>query len=87
MQVSVADAEGQLSDLISRAQAGEDIVLTRHGQPSVRLVPTEPQPSENDERWRLLEALQGSIKNKPGMEGVTAANITDFLYDERGLPA
>lgn len=86
MQVSVVDAQSQLPDLVRRAEAGEEIVLTRHGQPTARLVPTEAQQI-GDERWRRLEALQGSIQHKPGMEGITAANIADFLYHERGLPA
>ncbi|MFZ5793584.1 MAG: type II toxin-antitoxin system Phd/YefM family antitoxin [Sphingomonas sp.] len=84
MQVSVADAQSQLPDFVRRAEAGEEIVLTRYGPP---IGPTEAQQVEGDERWRRLEALQGSIQHTPGMESTTAANIHDFLYDERGLTA
>ena len=31
MEVSVTDAKGQLTDLVRRAEAGEEVVLTRHG--------------------------------------------------------
>jgi prevent-host-death family protein len=37
--VDVRDAQTHLSDLISRAQRGEDIVVTRSGEPAVRLLP------------------------------------------------
>ncbi len=33
------DAKTNLSRLVARAQAGEDIVIARHGKPAVRLVP------------------------------------------------
>jgi len=36
--VSVFDAKSQLSALLARAEAGEDIVIARHGRPVVQLV-------------------------------------------------
>jgi len=41
---SVADARNRLSELIDRALKGEDIVITRHGQPVVELKPIPPPP-------------------------------------------
>jgi prevent-host-death family protein len=47
--VSLADAKARLSELIARAEAGEEIVVTRHGQPVARIVavlaPKERIPS------------------------------------------
>jgi prevent-host-death family protein len=39
--VNLYDAKAQLSRLIDRATAGEDIVIGRAGQPLVRLVPVD----------------------------------------------
>jgi prevent-host-death family protein len=39
--VNIYDAKAQLSRLIDRAAAGEDIVIGRSGKPVVRLVPVE----------------------------------------------
>ena len=39
MQISVTDAKAKLTELVRRAEAGDEIVLTRHGQPTARLVP------------------------------------------------
>jgi prevent-host-death family protein len=37
--VTVTDAKAQLTELVRRAEAGEDVVLTRHGRAVVRLSP------------------------------------------------
>jgi prevent-host-death family protein len=39
---SVTEAKNQLSRLIDRALKGEDVVITRHGQPVVELKPVSP---------------------------------------------
>ena len=38
MKISVTDAKGQLTELVRRAEAGDEVILTRHGQEAVRLV-------------------------------------------------
>ena len=35
--VSLADAKAHLSELVTQVAAGEEVVITRHGQPVVRL--------------------------------------------------
>lgn len=37
--VNLADAKAHLSELVSKAEAGEEIIITRRGQPVARLVP------------------------------------------------
>lgn len=39
MQVNVLEAKTQLSRLIERAEAGEEVVIARAGRPAVRLLP------------------------------------------------
>jgi prevent-host-death family protein len=43
--VNVYEAKTQLSRLIDRAVAGDDIVISRAGKPMVRLVPVSPRPA------------------------------------------
>ncbi|MDR1635606.1 MAG: type II toxin-antitoxin system prevent-host-death family antitoxin [Bifidobacteriaceae bacterium] len=38
-QLNIQDAKAKLSDLVARAQRGEDVVIARSGVPAVRLVP------------------------------------------------
>jgi prevent-host-death family protein len=35
IQVNIAEAKAKLSELIARAEAGEEVVIARHGKPSV----------------------------------------------------
>lgn len=37
--VSIFDAKAQFSALVARAEAGEEITISRHGRPAARLVP------------------------------------------------
>ena len=41
--VTVREAKAQLPWLISRAERGEEIVVTRFGRPAVRLLAVEPR--------------------------------------------
>jgi prevent-host-death family protein len=84
MRISVTDAKGQLTELVRRAQAGDEVVLTRHGHPAVRLVPVRSAPSQKD-RQILLEAVRKSGAEK-ATKGPVAARSQDFLYDDKGLP-
>jgi prevent-host-death family protein len=84
MRVSVTDAKGQLTDLVRRAEAGDEIILTRHGRPAVRLAPVHA-PVDRATRRKLMDAAGRSGAAK-AIEGVSAARSQDFLYDEDGLP-
>jgi prevent-host-death family protein len=82
MRVSVTDAKGQLTELVRRAEQGDEIVLTRHGHAAVRLVPVK-KPINRKARSALLEEIQASAKPSPGP---CAARCQDFLYGDDGLP-
>lgn len=84
MQISVTDAKGQLTELVRRAEAGDEIVLTRHGHPAVRLVPVKATADQVSRR-ALLEAARTSGAAKAG-PGPSAARSQDFLYGDDGIP-
>jgi prevent-host-death family protein len=42
MLVNILDAKNQLSRLIKRVQAGEEVVIANRGEPVARLVPAGP---------------------------------------------
>ena len=83
MQISVTDAKAQLTELVRRAEAGDDIVLTRHGHPAVRLVPVKKRRDRKALRALLEELRASASKATPGP---SAARSQDFLYDDDGLP-
>ena len=84
MRVSVTDAKGQLTELVRRAEAGDEVILTRHGHAAVRLVPVRPAPDRKSRR-ALLEAARASAAAKAA-DGPPAARSQDFLYGDDGLP-
>ena len=85
MQVSLSDAKARLTDLVRRAEAGEHVVLTRHGRPTVRLV-AEKRDVDPEAREAIIRRIQGEARKKV-IPGPDAARSQDFLYDENGLPA
>jgi len=85
MQLPVSEAKGQLTELVRRAEAGEEVILTRHGRAVVRLAPIGPTP-DGKFRRALLESVRASAAGK-ATAGPVAARSQDFLYDDDGLPA
>jgi prevent-host-death family protein len=55
-QVGMHEAKTQLSKLVERAEAGEDIVIARNGKPVARLVSVAPKNS--------LEAVRGALRGQ-----------------------
>ncbi|BCH10619.1 antitoxin [Mesorhizobium sp. 131-3-5] len=56
MNVSISEAKAKLSELVRRAEAGEDIALTRHGKIVARLV----SPATKG-LLRRIGAFKGSV--------------------------
>lgn len=84
MQISVSEAKGQLTDLVRRAEAGDEVILTRHGHAAVRLVPVKPVGDARS-RKALLDSVRTSAAARV-TDGPSAARSQDFLYGEDGLP-
>ncbi len=84
MRISVTDAKGLLTELVRRAEAGDEVVLTRHGRAAVRLIPVKAPP-DGQSRRALLESVRSSGSAKAAA-GPSAARSQDFLYGNDGLP-
>ena len=61
MQVNILEAKNQLSQLVKRAMAGEEVIIANRGQPVARLVPAHA-------------AVAGSERGATGLEGWLAAH-------------
>jgi prevent-host-death family protein len=84
MRISVTEAKGQLTELVRRAEAGDEVILTRHGQEAVRLVPIVPTAAP-EMRRTLLERIRAAGTAK-ARSGPNAARSQDFIYGDDGLP-
>ncbi len=58
MNVPISEAKARLTDLVRRAEAGDEVVLTRHGRPVVRLAPVAARSTTELERHTTLERLR-----------------------------
>ena len=83
MQVSINDAKSKLIDLVRRAEAGDEIILTRNGQPTVRLAPITTL-SDRAGRRKVMKAVRRAGVAKAA-KGPSAARSQDFLYGADGL--
>jgi prevent-host-death family protein len=85
MQISVTEAKGQLTELVRRAEAGDEVILTRHGHAAVRLVPVRAVPDQKSRRALLEQVRAAAVTTAAAGPG--AARSQDFLYgDDDGLP-
>lgn len=57
--VGLFEAKTHLSELIARAERGEEVIITRHNKPVAKLVPiSEVSPELYQRRLAALDALQ-----------------------------
>jgi len=75
VQLNVAEAKARLSELIERAEAGEEVVIARAGKPVVRLTPVAPA----DRKLGLFSHLG------PLPADVTDPDPLDALYAEQSI--
>lgn len=59
MNISIAEAKAKFSELVARAQSGEEIVLTRHGKAVATI---SPLPGRNAKPGSLIGAMKGRIE-------------------------
>lgn len=71
--VNLAVAKAQLSELINKVEAGEEVVITRHGRPVARVVPATPlkQPVP-------LARLAELRKQLPERKGSSAQSLREL---------
>jgi len=73
--VSLADAKARLSELVARAEAGEDICISRRGKPVARLVRVEQPKKPID-----VEALRRLVASMP-MQKQSAGEFIRWMRD------
>ena len=60
--VGAYEAKTHLSELLEKVEAGEEIVITRHGAPIAKLVPVRPA-SSRAERQDAIDRIQALGKS------------------------
>lgn len=66
--VSVYDAKTHLSRLLDAVQAGEEVVITRNGQPVARLVRVVPTPTRRFGTMPGVATVRGDFDEPLGID-------------------
>jgi antitoxin (DNA-binding transcriptional repressor) of toxin-antitoxin stability system len=77
--VSLADAKARLSALLDAVEAGEEVVITRRGQPVARIV-RERGAASGSSDW--VERLRGFHAGQPALGG-SAVELVRELRDQQ----
>ncbi|MFT3878818.1 MAG: type II toxin-antitoxin system prevent-host-death family antitoxin [Gemmatales bacterium] len=67
------DAKTRLSELLERVQNGEEITITRHGNPVARLIPVQRKTSETIRRAAVL-AMRG-VASRQSLRGLKVKDL------------
>ncbi len=90
MHISISEAQGQLLELVRRAESGEEVLLTHDGKTIAKLdAVISPAPVETKTPQERRQAIRDIVSKFRRIDdgGPDAAHSQDFLYDDRGLPA
>jgi len=81
MRVNVGQAKTDLSKLLARAEAGEDVEIARNGVPVARLVRVDPSARPGERFLAARGSLAGQIWIAEDFE-LTDAEIDEMLGDD-----
>jgi prevent-host-death family protein len=65
-QVGAFEAKNTLGALLDRVEAGEEILITRHGKPTARLTQPVSQVDRSEARAALVRLRQRARENPTG---------------------
>jgi prevent-host-death family protein len=82
MIVNVRESKARLSELVSKANAGEEIVITVRGKPSARIVPLQLEREPPDMRFWARE-LEARLRAEESTSSDSSNKIINELREER----
>lgn len=83
-EFSLADAKARLSELVHRAEAGEEITIKRHGKPVARLSPFARRDAKDIEEQKRKWAEWFAYRDAKNITLGPDLTIMDLLADTRG---
>ena len=79
-RITAREANQSFSRILSEAEAGEEIVITRRGKPGARLVPESPEASTQVD-WSQSAAVGRDRSHAPQL---TAEETTSLIHEAGG---
>jgi prevent-host-death family protein len=83
--VGLFEAKTHLSELIARAERGEEVIITRHNKPVAKLVPISEVSPELVARRRQIAAEMQAIGHEMAARGgpITVDEILEWVREGR----
>jgi prevent-host-death family protein len=83
--VPIAEFKNRLSELIAAVEAGEEIVITRHGRAAVRVVSMHDQEALRQQREEAVRRLRAHV-DQMRAQGRTATAEERKAWINEGRP-
>jgi prevent-host-death family protein len=73
-QIGAFEAKTHFSQIIDKAENGEDFVITRRGKPVAKIIPFEQKPEmTRQEAWMKLTEFRKLYRGEPGSFNIREA--------------
>lgn len=82
--VSVSEAKTRFTEILRLVEAGEEVIVTRHGKEIAQIGPRRVKPTP-EQKLAAIRKAQDMARGK-FEPGFSAARSADFLYGDDGLP-
>ena len=84
--IGLFEAKTHLSELVARAERGDEIIITRHNRPVARIVPVAAMPLFDAERRRKavaeMQRVGRQVAKRTG-QPITADEIVGWVRESR----
>jgi len=81
-EVGILEARNNFSALVERAEKGENVIITRHGKPVVKMVAVELE-DEEERRKRAREAVEAIWEMRKEVKPLGDVTIKDLINEGR----
>ena len=83
--IGLFEAKTHLSELVARAERGDEVVITRHNKPVARIVPVDKEPPfDREKRMRAVKTMQKIAAEARAKYGpITTEDIVGWVRQER----
>ncbi len=84
--VPVAAFKDRVSEFVAEAQAGEEVIITRHGRPAAKLIPVQQAPEDRAAAKAKAIAQLAEVRAALRAKGMTASIDEMIAWKNEGRP-
>ena len=73
-KIALSEVKDHLSEFVTAAEGGDEIIITRHGKPAAKLVAVVPAADDRSDVKRAAFERLAAIRAELRAQGMTATN-------------